>query len=120
VRSASGPNYGEALRGLAEALEELGRLPEADSVMGESVRILRATVGPEHTSYLRSVHMLASLRYTAGDMPGAVTAAREVVSRIGTSLPEGDQAASSALQVLGLALDSLKQYRRGEVHLRGL
>jgi hypothetical protein len=86
--------------------------------MRESVRILRATVGPEHTSYLRSVHALASLRYSAGDMQGAATAAREVVARIGGSLPEGDQAASSALQVLGLALDSLKQYAEGGVHLR--
>jgi tetratricopeptide (TPR) repeat protein len=113
VRSASGPNYGEGLRGLAAVLEELGRLPEADSVMRESVRILRATVGPEHTSYLRSLHALASLRYSAGDMAGAAGAAREVVSRIGTSLPEGDQSASAALQVLGLALDSLKQHEDG-------
>lgn len=113
------PNYGDLLRGLASLYDEMvGRKAESDSAIRESVRILKMTLGDDHTNYLRSRSMYATLRYTAGDMAEAVAAASEVSAKIGGALHEGDQTSSSVLQVLGLALDSLGRFEEGGVALR--
>ncbi|MGQ0648409.1 MAG: protein kinase domain-containing protein [Gemmatimonadaceae bacterium] len=118
VRGKNGPNYGDLLRGFAGALDEMGKRQEADTAIRESVRILRASLGPDHATYLRALTMFATLRYTAGDMRAAVAAASEVAGKVGGALPEGDQTSSSVLQVLGLALDSLGRHAEAEAPLR--
>ena len=114
VHSAHSSNYGNLLRNYASIRTDRGDPVGADSLIRESVRLLLATAGPHHAEYLRSVSMLAQLRYEANDMPGAVTAAREVVAEIGKGLHEGEPAAASTLQALGLALDSLHQFAAGD------
>ncbi len=108
--------YGNLLRGLASVLDELGRTPEADSTIRESMRVLAARSGEEHPDYLRSAALLASIRFSLDDMPGVVEAARKVTGA--SSLHESDVAVGSALQLLGLALDSLGQYAAGDSALR--
>jgi hypothetical protein len=111
-------NYGSLLRNLASVLDERGKGGAADSAVRESMAVLRATAGPEHPEYLRSVNMLATLRYQADDMPGTVAAAREVAAAIGRGLHESEPSASAALQALGLALDSLGQHAAADTALR--
>lgn len=61
--------------------------------------------------------MLAQLRYAANDMPGTITAARTVVAQVGKGMPEADATTGSALQALGLALDSLRQFAAADTFL---
>jgi tetratricopeptide (TPR) repeat protein len=112
------PNYGETLRGLAGVLDDMGRSHEADSLARESVRILKKTLGAAHPNYLRALSSFARMRLTAGDAHTAMTAAREIVGQIGGPLPEGDQTASSATQILGVALDSLGDLAGADSALR--
>jgi serine/threonine-protein kinase len=111
-------NSGNLLRNLASVLDEESRFAAADSTIRESIAILGAALGHEHTEYLRSVNMLATLRYRADDMRGAAAAAREVVGAIGRTLHESEPASSAALQVLGLALDSLGEHAAADSALR--
>ncbi|MBV6521212.1 MAG: Serine/threonine-protein kinase PknD [Gemmatimonadaceae bacterium] len=118
VHGKTSPNYGDLLRTLASIRDESGKGEEADSLIRESLRVLRASLGPNHANYLRSLNMHAMLRYGANDLHEAVAAAREVTAAIGNGLPEGDQTAAIALQVLGLALDSLGQHFAADSALR--
>jgi tetratricopeptide (TPR) repeat protein len=83
-----------------------------------SVALLRKLLGAEHTDYIRSVNLLGALRFGSNDMAGAVQAAQEVVNAIGRSVHESEPAAASALQLLGLALDSLGQHHAADSALR--
>ena len=114
VHGRGSANYGNLLRNQASVRDEQGDRLGADSLIRESIRLLRATAGPHHAEYLRSVAMLAQLRYAANDMPGTVAAAREVAGEIGKGLHEGEPSAASSLQALGMALDSLGQYVAGD------
>lgn len=118
LHSKESPNYGDLLRSLASIRDDLGKQAEADSLIRESIRILKSTLGPTHANYLRALNMRAMLRYTANDMPAAVEAAREVTGAIGKGLAEGDPTAATAFQVLGLALDSLGQHWSADTALR--
>ena len=111
-------NYGSLLRAYSSLLDDLGQRARADTMIRESMRVLRATAGAGHSEYVRSVAMLAQLRYTANDMPGTIAAAREVVGEIGKALPEAEPSAGSTYQVLGLALDSLRQFAAADSALR--
>lgn len=117
-RGTQSPNYGELVKQLGAILDEQGRQRESDSLYKLSVDILRRALGRDHPNYLRAVFGYAQLRYVAGDPADALRVVQEVVDRIGTALSEGDQTAAGALQVQGLALDSLKRYAEGEVALR--
>lgn len=118
VHSATSFNTGSLLRSYASVLDEMQQRDKADTLIRRSIKVLRDAAGPTHNEYLRSVSMLAQMRYTANDMPGAVTAAREVIANIGASLPEADVTVSSTLQALGLALDSLRQFAAADTALR--
>src|SRR5690606_33399603 len=110
--------YGNIMRNYASIIDELGRKQEADSLIRISLDVLHSVVGTEHVDYLRSVHMLAFLRYAVDDMEGTVASAREVVAGIGTVMHESEPSAGSTLQVLGLALDSLGRYAEADSALR--
>lgn len=103
-------NMGGILRAYANLLGEMDRYPEADSVINRSVGILSRAAGPNHYETLRSKTVRAQLLFEEGDMPATVQAARAVTAQIGLGMPESDITSSVMLQVLGLALDSLKQY----------
>ncbi len=60
----------------------------------------------------------AQILYARGDPAGALEAANVIVPRIGGSLAEGDPTAAAALQVQGLALDSLRRFDEAEAPLR--
>lgn len=111
-------NYGNLLRNLASVRADLNKQSEADSLIRESIAILRATVGEHHTEYLRSVSMLAQLLYQWNDMRGSVVASREVVAEIGKGMHEGEASSAQTLQALGLALDSLGQHVAADSALR--
>src|SRR5690606_2087982 len=98
--------------------DELDRPIEADSVARLSMKVLAASAGTDHPEYLRTVNLYASVRFGMGDMAGAVEAARTVVSSIGSGLHESDPSSGSALQLLGLALDSLGMYAAGDSALK--
>lgn len=102
--------YGDLLRSRASIAVELGRPAFADSLVKESVSVLRDVVGATHPNYLRSVYLDAELRYGRGDVTGAGTGAEEVVRQIGTGLPEANQVAAQALSLLGQVRDSLGDY----------
>ncbi len=102
--------YGSLLRNYASVLDESGKKQKADSIIRLSIDVLKAVAGSDHTEYLRSVAMHAQLRYSANDMNGAITAAQEVAANIGEAIHESEPASSATLQVLGLALDSLRRF----------
>jgi serine/threonine-protein kinase len=102
--------YGDLLRSRASIAVELGRPAFADSLVKESIAVLRDVVGANHPNYLRSVYLDAELRYGRGDVTGAGTGAQEVVRQIGTGLPEANQVAAQALSLLGQVRDSLGDY----------
>ena len=110
IRGAGSMYAGNLLRAWASLKDEMGEKAMADSLVRESIRILRVALGPTHADYLRSVAMLAQLRYTSNDMEGTIATAREVEAQIGKGLHEGEPSAASVLQALGLALDSLHQF----------
>jgi serine/threonine-protein kinase len=110
--------YGEILKALASNQSEQQRSAQADSMIRESVTIMGKVLGTEHPNYQRVLLNQAEIAYVAGDMNTAVRAAAEVVRRIGTVVPEAEPAAAAALQVHGLALDSLKRYEEGGVSLQ--
>ncbi len=118
VNGSDSHMYGNLLRGHASALSELDRLEEAESAARQSLEVLAARAGRDHPDYVRSSNVLASIRFSAGDMPGTVEAARTVVDAIGVSVHESDPSVGSALQMLGLALDSLGMYAAGDSALR--
>lgn len=118
VHTDSSYNTGSLLRSYASLLDEMQQPAKADSLARRSIAVLRRTAGATHYEYLRSVALLAQLRYGASDMPGTVAAAREVMAQVGLSLPEADATVGSTLQVLGLALDSLKQFAAADTVLR--
>ncbi len=111
-------NYGNLLRNLASVRADLNKQSEADSLIRESISILRTTVGEHHTEYLRSVSMLAQLLYQWNDMRGSVVASREVAAEIGKGMHEGEASSAQVLQALGLALDSLGQHVAADSALR--
>lgn len=110
--------YGDLLNSLGGIVEDRERHPEADSLFAESNRVLLATLGPDHPTYLRSLTNRARVTLRLGRSAEAVALVRDVTDRIGNSLPEGDQTATAALQVLGAALDSLRRWDEGESALR--
>ncbi len=120
-RSATtGPSliYGDLLRSRASIAVELGRGAFADSLIEESMAVLRQVVGATHPNYLRSVFLAAELRYGRGDLAGAVAGAEEVVRQIGTALPEANPVAGQALSLLGQAYDSLGRHTSADTLLR--
>jgi len=110
IRGPQSVYAGNLLRTWASLTDEMGDKVLADSLVRESIRILGATLGTGHADYLRAVAMLAQLRYTANDMPGAILYGRQVASEIGRGLHAGEPSAAASLQALGLALDSLRQF----------
>ena len=118
VHNARSYNYGSLLRNYASVLDEEKKGGAADSAIRLSLEVLRASAGPKHAEYLRSMTLLAQMRYGENDMPGTIAAARTVVAEIGGGLPESDPSASASLQALGLALDSLKQFVSADTALR--
>ncbi len=111
-------NYGNLLRNYASVLDEQKKFSEADSVIRESMDLLRSTVGAGHTEYIRSVNMHSMLRYRVDDMLGAIKSAREVVAAVGGGIHESEPAVASALQTLGLALDSIGEHAGADTALR--
>lgn len=105
--------YGIMLRTLTSVLNEQKRFEAADSTIRQSRDILARVAGVQHAEYVRTVAQLAELRYTMGDMEGAVAAGQEVVSRIGDTFHESESSAATSLRVLGMALDSLRRYDEG-------
>ena len=110
IRGPESVYAGNIMRAYASLRDDMGDRAGADSLMRESLRILRAALGPTHADYLRTVSMLAQLRYSANDMEGTITYAREVAAQIGKGLHEGEPSAATTMQALGLALDSLHQF----------
>jgi eukaryotic-like serine/threonine-protein kinase len=110
--------YGDLLRSRASITTELGRPLFADSLIRESITVLREVVGTSHPNYLRSVYLGAELQYNRGDVAGAANGAAEVVNQIGTGLPEANQVAAQALSLLGQVHDSLGQYASADSLLR--
>ncbi len=110
-------NTGNLLRSYASLLDDMGQQARADTLIRRSVDILTAAAGPSHYETLRSRSTLAQMRYTVNDMPGTIAEARRVVAEIGRGMPEADVTASSALQALGLALDSLRQFAAADTFL---
>lgn len=118
VHDASSVSYGELLRGLASVLVDLNRPAEADSVIDESITVLRKAVGSTHPSYLRSVYMAAELRYGRGDLKRTIDLTEEVVAQIGATLPDATPVAAQALSLLGQARDSLGDYAAADSLIR--
>jgi serine/threonine-protein kinase len=112
------PRYAEFERGLASILEERGQYAAADSLMRHALPILEASLGPEHTTYLRARANAVRLRVRSGDYHGALEVAQPVVQAIGTVLPATDPTSASVLQFVAAAHDSLGQYAEGESALR--
>ena len=109
---------GSLLRNLANILDELDQDQEADSIIRLSLDVLRETAGEDHPDYIRSLNVLAFLRYSSNDMPGTIRAARGVVAQVGKGIHESDPSVGSTLQILGLALDSIGDYVAGDSALR--
>jgi len=118
VRSTTSVAYGELLRGLASVIADRQRPAEADSVIEESIVVLRKAVGGSHPSYLRSVYAAAELRYVHGDLTRAIAGAEEVVAQIGAALPDATPVAAQALLLLGQVRDSLGQHAAADSLLR--
>jgi tetratricopeptide (TPR) repeat protein len=118
IRGPESVYAGNLLRAWASLKDDMGDKPLADSLARESIRILGKALGTRHADYIRSVAMLAQLRYTANDMPGAIRFGQEVANEIGKGLHAGEPSASAALQALGLALDSLRQFAAADSALR--
>ena len=114
IRGPASMYAGNMLRAWASLKDEMGERAVADSLVRESIRILRVALGPTHADYLRSLAMLAQLRYTSNDMPGTIEVAREVEAQIGKGLHEGEPSAAAVLQALGLALDSLRRFEAAD------
>ena len=114
IRGPASMYAGNMLRAWASLKDEMGERAVADSLVRESIRILRVALGPTHADYLRSLAMLAQLRYTSNDMPGTIEVAREVEAQIGRGLHEGEPSAAAVLQALGLALDSLRRFEAAD------
>jgi serine/threonine-protein kinase len=110
-------NMGNLLRAYASLVDEMGQKARADTLIHKSIQVLRGAAGPNHYETLRSTSMLAQLRYAANDMPGTISAARTVVAQVGKGMPEADATTGSALQALGLALDSLRQFVAADTFL---
>jgi eukaryotic-like serine/threonine-protein kinase len=114
IRGRESMYAGNLLRAWASLKDEMGERAVADSLVRESVRILRIALGPTHADYLRSLAMLAQLRYTSNDMQGTIDVARDVEAQIGKGLHEGEPSAAAVLQALGLALDSLRRFEAAD------
>jgi eukaryotic-like serine/threonine-protein kinase len=118
IRGPESVYAGNILRAWGSLKDDMGEKGVADSLVRESIRILGVTLGTRHADYIRSVAMMAQLRYTANDMPGAIAYGREVAEAIGKGLHAGEPSAAAALQALGLALDSLRQFTAADSALR--
>lgn len=117
---AHGPNSfntGNLARTYSSLLSDMGENARADSMIHKSISILEKVAGPNHYETLRSKSMLAGLLYEEDKMSEAVSVARVVVPHIGQNFPESDITASSLLQNLGLALDSLRMYAAADTFL---
>ncbi len=121
VHGERSPMYGNVLRFYASVLDDQQRASAADSVIVRSMDVLRASVGARHPDYIKSVAARAQQRLSANDVSTAVAMSREVVALIGDALDESQPAASSTLQTLGIALDSLGQYAAADsAHRRSI
>jgi len=121
AHGAQSPMYGNVLRFYASVLDDQQRAPAADSAIRRSIDVLRASVGTRHPDYIKSVAARAQQRLSANDVSTAVLLSREVVVMIGDALDESQPAASSTLQTLGIALDSLGQFAAADsAHRRSI
>ena len=121
VHGERSPMYGNVLRFYASVLDGQQRAAAADSAIQGSIEVLRASVGTRHPDYIKSVAARAQQRLSANDVPAAVTMSREVAAMIGDALDESQPAASSTLQTLGIALDSLGQFAAADsAHRRSI
>ena len=112
------PRIAEALALLAVNRDRLGEADRADSAYQASLAIRRELLGAGHPDYALGAMNYAGTLVIRGEFVEAARMAREVLEYRGRSIGDAHPAMSTAMQVLGKALDGLDSLAAGERWLR--
>jgi len=96
---------------------ELGKYPQADSLLGRSLQIRLELLGSEHPETIETRHQQALLEYGRGDMEAAETLVRSVLDARERSGGRSQLAFAKALTTLGSVLYSAGRYQEAEATL---
>jgi serine/threonine protein kinase/tetratricopeptide (TPR) repeat protein len=116
-RRVFGPNgleYAQSLNSLAVAEEWRGRLPEAQSLVEEALRVTEPQLGSEHPRVLGFTVNLARVRIARGDAAATESSLRAVLSAREKLYPPDDWRIAQTQSLLAAALAAQKRYAEAE------
>jgi len=107
-------DHADALRGLAQVLEELGEYEEAARIHREVLRLRRKFYGERHAAVSAALHNLACTLEQLGEMDEALTVAREAVAMAEAVGQEDEISLSTKLNSLGILLMHARRFDESE------
>jgi tetratricopeptide (TPR) repeat protein/predicted Ser/Thr protein kinase len=127
LQGDSHPHVAKGLHTLGRLAFAQGRDDEAERLLLDAIDRKQRRLGPEHDSVAASLIVLAEIKLQHGDFAECTPPAREAVSILDKTFPEGQRRCDQARVVLGRCLTGLGEYEEAEEtllaafnHLRSL